>query len=148
MTFMITNHEWGSSQTHIFSRSVDVCATKSSVLSHSLTIKVPGIKVHSADNWPIFQDNDNGEVDDAYCLLGSLSYIYCWVSVLFLWKKQNGSPLSSDQIDRLETYCWKIAYPAAKPVFLKWGYTLKSDWINGPIFILLFIWIYEYIKSG
>jgi len=27
-----------------------------------MTFKVPGIKVHSADNWPIFKGNDNGEV--------------------------------------------------------------------------------------
>lgn len=28
-----------------------------------MTFKMPGTKVHSADNWPIFQDNGNGEVE-------------------------------------------------------------------------------------
>lgn len=54
---------------HVFSpECVNICAAKSSVLNHSMTFKMPGTKVHSADNWPIFQDNDNGEAEmDIVC---------------------------------------------------------------------------------
>lgn len=63
MNFMITKVEWYLSLTHIFCRICQCFAAKSSVLSHSMTFKMPGTKVHSADNWPIFQDNGNGEVE-------------------------------------------------------------------------------------